>query len=138
MPILLVDDHRLVLTTLAVSLVRLGYQVTRAESAEEAKESFASGRRPDRVILNVRVPGQGGLYFARHLREVDQIPFVMLSACNEAAICKYRHPTRYFGFLVKTMGEAQLLTAIDSASARAGELNDLRANTQTIAGRAGW
>ena len=98
--ILLVDDDQLVLATLAVSLVRVGYQVTRAESAEESKESLEDGRRPDLVTLDLRVPGQGGLCFARRLCELDHILFVMLSACSEAAICKYRHLTRcarFFG-----------------------------------------
>ena len=130
--ILLVDDDRLVLATLAASLVRAGYQVTRAESAEEAEESLAAGRRPDLVILDVRMPGQGGLYFAQRLRELDQIPFVMLSAYSDAATVNTATQQGALGFLVKPLGEAQLLPAIEAALARAGELNALRATHKQL------
>lgn len=130
--ILLVDDDRLVLATLAASLIRAGYQVMRAESAEEAEEFLAGGRRPDLVILDVRMPGEGGLYLAQRLRELDQIPFVMLSAYSDSATVNAATQHGALGYFVKPLGEAQLLPAIEAALARAGELNTLRATHKQL------
>lgn len=126
MHILLVDDDRLVLATLAASLTRAGYQVTRAESAEEAEEFLAGGRRPDLVIVDVRMPGEGGLYLAQRLREFDHIPFVMLSAFSDTATVNTATQQGALGYLVKPLGEAQLLPAVEAALARATEINALR------------
>jgi response regulator NasT len=60
--LLIVDDDRLVLSLISSGLSDAGYAVTTAESAEDAEAWLASGERPDLAILDVRMPGQGGLY----------------------------------------------------------------------------
>lgn len=124
--ILLVDDDRLVLATLAASLTQAGYQVSSAKSAEEAEELLASGWRPDLVLLDVRMPGQGGLYLAQRLRDLDQIAFVMLSAYGDADTVQRAIAQGALAFLVKPLEEAQLLPAVVAALARAREIDDLR------------
>lgn len=81
--LLLVDDDRLVLSTLGNGLLDAGYEISTAESAEEAEVLLASGMRPDLAIIDIRMTGQDGLYLARRLRELDHIPFLMLSAYSE-------------------------------------------------------
>ena len=50
--LLLVDDDRLILTTLARALTQAGYQISTAESADEAENWLAEGhQRPQLVIL---------------------------------------------------------------------------------------
>ncbi len=126
--ILLVDDDRLVLATLAASLAQAGYAVHTAKSAEEAEDLLASGMRPDLVLLDVRMPGQGGLYLAQRLRELDHIAFVMLSAFGDADTVQTAIAHGALAFLVKPLEEAQLLPAIVAALARARELDGLRAS----------
>ena len=84
--LLVVDDDRLVLSLMASGLTDAGYEVTTADSAEDAEAWLASGERPDLAILDVRMPGQGGLYLAQRLRELDHVPFMMLSAYSDAQI----------------------------------------------------
>ncbi|WP_367846856.1 ANTAR domain-containing response regulator [Rhodoferax sp. WC2427] len=124
--ILLVDDDRLVLATLAASLARAGYAVSTAKSSVEAEEMLACGRRPNLVILDVRMPGQSGLFLAERLRELDHIPFLMLSAYSDERIVQLAIAQGALAFLVKPIDEAQLLPAIEAALARADELNKLR------------
>jgi len=78
--LLIVDDDRLVLALMVSGLTEAGYGVTTAESAEDAEAWLAGGALPDLAILDVRMPGQGGLALAQRLRELDHIPFMMLSA----------------------------------------------------------
>ena len=130
--ILMVDDDRLVLATLAASMARAGYAVSSAKSAEEAEDMLAGGCRPDLVMLDVRMPGQSGLYLAERLRELDHIPFLMLSAYSDEQTVQQAIEQGALAFLVKPIDEAQLFPAIEAALARADELNKLRTTRKQL------
>jgi response regulator NasT len=123
---LLVDDDRLVLSTLCSGLLDAGYEVHSAESTEEAEMLLAGGMRPDLAILDIRMSGQDGLYLASRLRELDHIPFLMLSAYSEQGMVD--QATRYgaLGYLVKPLDPPRLVPAIEAALSRASELQGLR------------
>jgi response regulator NasT len=124
--LLLVDDDRLVLSTLSMGLQQAGYRVSTAESAEEAEVLLAGGLRPDLAIVDIRMSGQDGLYLARRLRELDHIPFIMLSAYSEHHMIGQASQLGALGYLVKPLDTSQLLPAIEAALARANELQGLR------------
>lgn len=124
--LLLVDDDRLVLSTLSMGLQQAGYRVSTAESAEEAEVLLAGGLRPDLAIVDIRMSGQDGLYLARRLRELDHIPFIMLSAYSEQHMIGQASQLGALGYLVKPLDTSQLLPAIEAALARANELQGLR------------
>ncbi|MEO6274311.1 MAG: response regulator [Rhodoferax sp.] len=130
--ILMVDDDRLVLATLSASVARAGYAVSIAKSAEEAEEMLAGGCHPDMVILDVRMPGQSGLFLAERLRELDHIPFLMLSAYSDEQTVQQAIEQGALAFLVKPIDEAQLFPAIGAALARANELNTLRSTRKQL------
>ena len=59
--LLLVDDDRLVLGTLAQGLRHMGYAVDTAECAEEAEAQLTGGLRPDLALIDLQMPGAGRL-----------------------------------------------------------------------------
>jgi response regulator NasT len=124
--LLLVDDDRLVLSTLGSGLLDAGYEITTAESAEDAEVLLASGMRPDLAIIDIRMTGQDGLYLARRLRELDHIPFMMLSAYSEQRMIDQASRHGALGYLVKPLDTPQLLPAVEAALSRANELQSLR------------
>ena len=124
--LLLVDDDRLVLSTLGSGLTDAGYEVITAESAEDAEKLLASGMRPDLAIVDIRMTGQDGLYLARRLRELDHIPFLMLSAYSEQRMIDQATRHGALGYLVKPLDTPQMLPAIEAALSRANELQTLR------------
>ncbi|MEK9802889.1 MAG: response regulator [Curvibacter sp.] len=124
--LLLVDDDRLVLATLSGGLKDAGYEISTAESAEEAEMLLASGLRPELAIVDIRMPGQDGIYLARRLRELDHIPFMMLSAYSEQRLIDQASHHGALGYLVKPLDTPQLLPAIEAALSRANELQSLR------------
>jgi AmiR/NasT family two-component response regulator len=132
--LLLVDDDRLVLAMLVDGLSTAGYSVMAAESAEEAEACLAGGARPDLVVLDVRMPGQGGLYLAQRLRELDHIPFMMLSAYSDAPTVEQANLAGAMGYAVKPIDTVQLVPAIEAALARANELSALRTSRQQLQG----
>ena len=130
--LLLVDDDRLVLATLASGLAAEGYAVTTAESAEEAEAWLAGGARPDLAILDVRMPGQGGLALAQRLHEFEHIPFMMLSAYSDLHLVAQAIASGALGYAVKPQDLAHLVPAIETALARANELQTLRETRQQL------
>ncbi|MEN9376648.1 MAG: hypothetical protein RL710_1805 [Pseudomonadota bacterium] len=130
--ILLVDDDRLVLAMMSGGLRDAGYHITSAESAEEARAWLASGARPDLAILDVRMPGEGGLSLAQRLRELDHIPFIMLSAYSDPDMVAQATACGALGYIVKPQEVTQLIPVIEAALARANELSDLRTTRQQL------
>lgn len=124
--VLLVEDDRLVLATVARGLREAGYQVEAAESAEEAQEWLSNGRRPDLALLDMRMPGQGGLWLAQRLRELDRVPFLVFSAYGDAEFVNRAAELGALAYLVKPLDVAQLIPAIETAMVRAREMHAMR------------
>ncbi len=124
--LLLVDDNRLVLATLAEGLVDAGYRVVTAESVADAEDYLAGGLRPDLAIVDILMPGRNGLELASRLRELDHIPFILLTATGEAQTVDRGTSAGALAYLVKPVDVPQLVPAIEAALARAAELSELR------------
>jgi CheY-like chemotaxis protein len=69
--LLLIDDDMAVSVTLTRMLQFGGHQVTRLESAQ-AGLAAALASPPDAVILDMKMPGMGGLEFLTRLRAAPQ------------------------------------------------------------------
>ena len=122
--ILLVDDDRLVLATLAKGLENSGYLVTTAESGEQALQQAAETPF-DLAILDICMPGLSGIETARMLREQFDIPGLFLSAYNEEDTVQQAVSGGGLGYVVKPVDAPQLIPAVEAALARARDLRAL-------------
>lgn len=80
--ILVVDDDREIRDLLARFLERNRFRVTAARDAKEARRAWPLGNY-QLVVLDLMLPGEGGLEVARWLRSQGDIPIVMLTAMGE-------------------------------------------------------
>lgn len=80
--ILVVDDDREIRDLLSKFLERQGMRVTAARDAREARKVWPLGRY-HLVVLDLMMPGESGLDFARWLRGQEDVPIVMLTAMSE-------------------------------------------------------
>ena len=80
--ILLIDDDRETRDLLVQFLERHGLRVTGARDGREARRAWPAGAY-HLVILDLMLPGEGGLDLARWLRGVSDVPIVMLTAMGE-------------------------------------------------------
>jgi response regulator NasT len=123
--ILLVDDDRLVLSTISRSLERLGYEVIGASTAEQTLR-MCEEQSPDLVILDIRMPGMSGIDAAARIRQIDDIPVIFLSGFSDREIVSQAVQQGGLAYLVKPLHEQQLGPAVEAALARAGDLRALR------------
>jgi two-component system, OmpR family, response regulator MprA len=77
--VLIVDDDAHIRASLRRTLAFEGYQVREAGDGSGALEA-ALDELPDLVILDVMLPGMDGIEVCRRLREVNDVPILMLTA----------------------------------------------------------
>ena len=79
--ILVVDDEPQIRRVMRTTLVARGYVVSTARSGEEALEKVRE-ERFDLVLLDMNMPGIGGMEACRIIRSQSDIPIVILSIRN--------------------------------------------------------
>jgi CheY-like chemotaxis protein len=78
--VLVVDDEQAFCRVIRDLLDMEGYRVVVAYSSDEALEKY-SQEKPDVVIMDLRMPGKGGIATLRELKEIDPaVNVVVVSA----------------------------------------------------------
>jgi two-component system KDP operon response regulator KdpE len=76
--VLVVDDDPQIRRVLRTTLVAQGYETGEARSGEQALENL-SGKKYDLVLLDMNMPGAGGLDACRHIRATSDTAIIMLT-----------------------------------------------------------
>lgn len=129
--LLLVEDDRLILSTISNGLSRAGYLINAVESVKEAELWLNQNERPDLVILDVNMPVQNGLELVPRLGEMG-VPFILLTAHSDEAIIAQATEMGAMGYLVKPVDIRQIIPVIETAISRAREMRNLRKSTEQL------
>jgi two-component system, OmpR family, KDP operon response regulator KdpE len=79
--IIVVDDQPRIRRFMRTTLVAEGYEVDEAKTGEEALETIREFH-PDLVVLDMNMPGMGGLAACRAIRRDSSIAIIMLTVRN--------------------------------------------------------
>jgi len=124
--LLIADDERLILATLAMGLRDAGYEVIEANSGEEAID-MCERYDPDLAILDVNMPpGISGIAAAREIRERTSVPVMFLSAYDDDKYVQQAVSEGALGYLVKPVDVTKIKPSIEAARVRSRELKKLR------------
>lgn len=77
--VMIVDDEPQARRVLRSALISRGFEVTDARTGEEALENLRN-EIPDVVLLDLTMPGMGGLAACRLIRETSEVPIMIVSA----------------------------------------------------------
>ncbi|MCW2236377.1 response regulator transcription factor [Azospirillum canadense] len=112
--VLIVDDHRIVIAGCRRLLSKGGeYEVLDATTAEEAF-ALCDERQPDVVVLDLGLPGIGGLEVLRKLLEKDPRCRVMIFSMHDDLILVSRAlQTGAKGYLTKNDAPEELIVAVE-------------------------
>ena len=80
--ILVIDDDPDIIEVLDLILTRASATIVAACSAEEGLRLFYV-HRPDLVLLDLMMPGMDGLEACRRIRQLSDVPIIMLSVLGE-------------------------------------------------------
>lgn len=129
--ILVVDDDRLILFTLAKGLRDAGYTVIEADSGELAIEMFTD-ISPDLAVLDIHMPGLSGLEVGQWLKVHTCTPFIFLSAYNDQTTVRQATDSGALGYLVKPLDVDRILPTVQAALARAEDMHQLQQSEQHL------
>ncbi len=118
--VLLVDDDRDLLRLLSLRLRASGFEVTTAESGEEAMARF-SALTPDVMITDLRMGGMDGMALYDAVRQANpSLPVIILTA--HGSIPEAVEATRkgVFGFLTKPFDGRELVKEVRRAISLSG------------------
>jgi len=116
--VLVVDDDGDVRALVAELLTRAGYDVTQATNGREALKLFFD-ERPDLVLLDISMPELDGWATLERIRELSDVPVVMLSALG-AELEKVRAlRAGADDYVTKPFGRQELLARVESVLRRA-------------------
>jgi two-component system, OmpR family, KDP operon response regulator KdpE len=115
--ILVVDDEPQIRRVMRSTLSTHGYLITEAKTGEEAVESVRK-ERPDLILLDVNMPGMGGLEACREIRRSLDAPIIMLTVRNAEHDKVAALDAGADDYVVKPFGIEELLARIRAALRR--------------------
>jgi len=115
--ILVVDDEPQIRRVLRSTLTTRGYVITEAKTGEEALESLRK-ERPDLILLDVNMPGMGGMEACREIRRGSDTPIIMLTVRNAERDKVAALDAGADDYVVKPFGIEELLARIRAALRR--------------------
>jgi two-component system, OmpR family, KDP operon response regulator KdpE len=115
--ILVVDDEPQIRRVLRSTLSSQGYVILEAKTGEDAVE-VARKEKPDLVLLDVNMPGIGGIEACRELRRASEAPIIMLTVRNAERDKVAALDAGADDYVVKPFGIEELLARIRAALRR--------------------
>lgn len=120
--ILVVDDEPSIRKLVRVNLEARGYAVTEVDSGQEALSLF-SRQAFDLIILDLVMPGTGGIEVCTRIREQSDVPIIVLSAHGEEELKVQALNAGADDFVTKPFGHEELLARMRALRRRASSGN---------------
>ena len=115
--ILVVDDEPQIRRIMRTTLTGAGYEIDDAKSGEEALVKVRD-YRPDLVLLDINLPGMGGLATCRAIRADSGVAIIMLTVHNTEAAKVEALDAGADDFVTKPFSTPELLARIRAALRR--------------------
>ena len=109
--ILVVDDSPTILQIVSAALRTKGYDVITAANGEEGLRK-AVDEHPHLVLLDIMMPGLNGYEVIRKLRQVSQVPVIMVTAKEEKYLGGLFSLERISGWVEKPFESEKLLQKV--------------------------
>jgi len=116
--ILVVDDEPQIRRMMRATLTSSGHQVDEARTGEEALEKFRQFL-PDLVLLDLNMPGMGGVEACKSIRAGSDVPIIILTVRNTEKEKVEALDAGADDYVSKPFGMQELLARIRAALRRA-------------------
>ncbi|OGQ97192.1 MAG: hypothetical protein A2284_00010 [Deltaproteobacteria bacterium RIFOXYA12_FULL_61_11] len=132
--ILIVEDERLIALELKHSLEDRGFRCAGfASNADQALE-LARRLRPDLVLMDIRLEGQGdGIGAAKILQQELGLPVIFLTSHSDETTVRRAAELGPYGYLLKPIEEHELTLALEMALSKARMETALRRQERWLA-----
>ena len=119
--VLLADDHRMLREGLRRSMIEEGFDVVGEASDGASAVALAERRKPDVVIMDVRMPGMDGLEATKILtQKVPGTAVLIFTAYSERSLLGRGLESGAKGYILKEAPHQTLLRAIEKVASGEG------------------
>jgi DNA-binding response OmpR family regulator len=119
MRVLLIEDDDRVAGALSVNLTRQRMDVDRVGSAQRALERLRTGARHDVILLDLGLPDLDGLALCKHIREICEVPVIMVTARTDMATRLHGLHVGADDYVTKPFDPRELVARIHAVTRRA-------------------
>jgi two-component system KDP operon response regulator KdpE len=116
---LIIDDEPQMRRLLRMVLESRGYEVCEADEGRRGLQE-AAFHRPDVILLDLGLPGIGGLEVLKRLREWSDAPVLILSVRDQEAVKVQALEGGADDYVTKPFGSAELLARLEVIQRRRG------------------
>ena len=127
--VLIAEDEAIIRLDLKEMLEEEGLHVVGEAADGEAAVRLAAEKRPDLVIMDIKMPGMDGLTAAEKLAETGEAAVLILTAFSQKDLVERAAEAGAMGYLVKPFQKSDLMPAIQVALARHAQVRALKAET---------
>jgi len=121
--LLVVDDDHEIRELLTRFMEKHGFRITAVRDAREARRAWTRGAF-QLVVLDLMLPGEGGLDLARWLRDQEDVAIIMLSAMGEDTDRIIGLELGADDYIAKPFNPRELLARIRAIMRRASDSQD--------------
>lgn len=123
--VLIIDDDQRIRTLLSKYLTKNGYLIYAVETTKEARAAIEQNNF-DLIILDVMLPGESGLSFAKVLRKTSAIAVLMLTAMGDVVDRIAGLEAGADDYLPKPFDPKELLLRIEKLISRTKKSNEMQ------------
>lgn len=109
---LIIDDEQQMRRLLRMVLESRGYEVCDADDGQRGLQE-AAFHRPDVVLLDLGLPGMGGIETLKRLREWSDVPVLVLSVRDQETVKVEALENGADDYVTKPFGSAELLARLE-------------------------
>jgi PAS domain S-box-containing protein len=114
--ILIVEDEIILAMDLQRTLIELGYDAYAIASSAELAMKYADERRPDLVMMDIRIKGQiDGIQTAIMLKKRFSTAIIYLTAHSDEVMVERAKETEPYGYMLKPVNPVELRTTVEIA-----------------------
>jgi two-component system response regulator NreC len=117
--VLLADDHRVLREALKLLLEKDGCEIVGEAATGEEALSMASRLHPQVIVMDLEMPGMGGLAITHRIAKMSPAPHVLILSAydDEEYVIEALTKAGAAGYLVKSDTAAELINAVRAVSA---------------------
>ncbi len=116
--VLVVDDNPAIQKLVSVNLQARGYAVTAADTGEDALRLFSPGEY-DLILLDLILPGMGGIDVCTQIRQQGDVPIIVLSAREDEELKVRALDAGADDYVTKPFSHKELLARVRAVMRRA-------------------
>jgi len=123
--VIIADDESIIRLDLREMLTNLGYLVIGEVGDGRSAVNVARERKPDVVVMDIKMPDMDGIDAAKVLTEARISPVLLLTAYSQQDLIERAQDAGVVGYIVKPFRKSDLAPAIEVAVTRFAEFRAL-------------